>query len=40
MVTVFMISAKMATLGLLKITLFWNKGYDIITWGEIVVQGQ
>ena len=24
-------SAKMATPGLLKITLFWNKGYDIIT---------
>ena len=25
-----MILAKMATPGLLKITLFWNKGYDII----------
>ena len=25
-----MISAKLATLGLLKINLFWNKGYDII----------
>ena len=23
-------SAKMATLGLLKITVFWNKGYDVI----------
>ena len=23
-------SAKMATLGLLKIKLFWNKGYDVI----------
>ena len=23
-------SAKMGTLGLLKITLFWNKGYDVI----------
>ena len=23
-----MMSAKMATLGLLKITVFWNKGYD------------
>ena len=23
-------SAKIATLGLLKIMLFWNKGYDII----------
>ena len=25
-----MISAKMATLWLLKITVFWNKGYDVI----------
>ena len=25
-----MISAKVATLGLLKIKLFWNKGYDVI----------
>ena len=25
-----MMSAKLATLGLLKIKLFWNKGYDII----------
>ena len=25
-----MMSAKMATPGLLKITLFWNKGYDVI----------
>ena len=23
-------SAKMATPGLLKITVFWNKGYDVI----------
>ena len=23
-------SAKMATPGLLKLTLFWNKGYDVI----------
>ena len=23
-------SAKMATTGLLKITVFWNKGYDVI----------
>ena len=23
-------SAKMATLGLLKITVFWNKDYDVI----------
>ena len=23
-------SAKIATLGLLKITIFWNKGYDVI----------
>ena len=25
-----MISAKMATPGLLKITVFWNKDYDVI----------
>ena len=24
-----MISAEMATPGLLKITVFWNKGYDV-----------
>ena len=26
-----MISSKIDTAGLLKITLFWNKGYDAIT---------
>ena len=25
-----MMSAKMATVDLLKIKLFWNKGYDVI----------
>ena len=30
MVTTLMISAKMATPGLLKIKVFWNKGYDVI----------
>ena len=30
MVTILMMSAKMATLGLLKIKVFWNKGYDVI----------
>ena len=30
MVTIFMMSAKMAALALLKIKLFWNKGYDAI----------
>ena len=29
-VTGLMMSAKMATPGLLKITVFWNKGYDVI----------
>ena len=24
-------SAKMATLGLLEIKIFWNKGYDVLT---------
>ena len=26
-----MMSVKLATLGLLKIKIFWNKGYDVIT---------
>ena len=29
MVTILMMSAKIATLGLVKIKVFWNKGYDI-----------
>ena len=30
MATNLMMSAKMATPGLLKIKVFWNKGYDVI----------
>ena len=30
MVTILMISAKMATWGLLKIKVFWNNFYDVI----------
>ena len=30
MVTILMMSAKMATLGLLKIKVFWNKGFNVI----------
>ena len=30
MVKILMISTKMATLGLLKLKIFWNKGYDVI----------
>ena len=30
MVTILMMSAKLATLGLLKIKVFWNKGYEVI----------
>ena len=30
MVTILIISAKMATLGVLKIKVFLNKGYDVI----------
>ena len=30
MVAILMMSAKMATLGLLKIKVFWNKVYDVI----------
>ena len=31
LVIILMMSAKMATQGLLKITVFWNKVYDVIT---------
>ena len=30
MIAILMTSAKLATLGLLKIKVFWNKGYDDI----------
>ena len=30
MVTILIMSAKMATPGLLEITVFWKKGYDVI----------
>ena len=30
MVTILMMSAKMVTLGLLKLKVFYNKGYDVI----------
>ena len=30
MVAILMVSAKLATLGLFKIKLFWNKGYEVI----------
>ena len=30
MITILMMSAKMATLSLLKIKVFCNKGYDVI----------
>ena len=30
MVTILMMSANMATLGLLEINVFWKKGYDVI----------
>ena len=32
-----MMSAKMATLDLLKIKVFWNKGYDVILFGYDIV---
>ena len=31
-----MMSAKMATPGLLKIAVFWNKGYDVTTYVDDV----
>ena len=30
MVAILMMSAKLATLGLLKIKVFWKKGYDVL----------
>ena len=30
MITILMMSAKLATLGLLKIKVFWNNAYDVI----------
>ena len=30
MVAILMMSAKLATLGLFKIKVFWSKGYDVI----------
>ena len=30
MIATLMVSAKLATLGFLKIKVFWNKGYDVI----------
>ena len=35
MVIVIMMSAKMATPGLLKIKDFWNKGYDVIAFANV-----
>ena len=32
MVTILMMSAKIPTLALLKIKVFWNKGYDLISY--------
>ena len=32
-----MMPVKMATPGLLKITVFWNKGYDVITFVHDVI---
>ena len=36
MVAILMISAKMATLGLLKIKMFWYKDYDVIIYSHDV----
>ena len=36
MVIILMMSAKMATPGLLKIAVFWNKGYDVTTYVDDV----
>ena len=31
MAAILMMSAKLATLDLLKVKVYWNKGYDVIT---------
>ena len=36
MVTILLISARMATPGLLKVKVFWNKDYDVIVSGHDV----
>ena len=36
MVTILMMSARLATLGLLNLKVFWNKGYDVIISGHDV----
>ena len=45
MVVILMLSVKLATPGLLKIKVFWNKGYDVIIalhvfWGVVLVESQ
>ena len=37
MVTILIMSGKMVTLGLLKIKVFWNKGYDLISVHDVVI---
>ena len=37
MVTILMMSAKMATPGLRKIKVFWKKGYDVIIFVNDVI---
>ena len=37
MVSILIMSAKMATLGLLNIRLFWNKDYDVIIYVHDVI---
>ena len=36
MVAILMMSAKLAALSLLKIKIFWNKGYDIIIYIHVI----
>ena len=37
MVAIWMMSAILAALGLFKIKVFWNKGYDVITSAHDVI---
>ena len=36
MVAILMMSAKLAALSLLKIKIFWNKGYDIVIYIHVI----
>ena len=38
MVAIFIMSAKLATLGFFRIKFFWNKGYDVVIFAPNVTK--